>query len=132
MTTLYNLAIGSSYNFTLRAQQILTAGYRGATVKALLDYDSAKLLQDVDAEHASVLPDLPSGTPRKAKDLVFVKIETTTGEQRVLAMDWIAAQPEAVTASVVTLVVHNCPPSRLATLSAVLRSNGFDQFVYQS
>jgi len=126
---LYSLEIGTAYNFSLHATAILGTGYEGATVAALLDYDSAQRLEDVSGIHASVLPLLPSGTPTDASKLTYVKIKVAENQWRVLALDWISQQPTVVGSSQVTLVVFNCPSGRIPDLAAALRANGFNQFV---
>ncbi len=131
MAQLYTLEIGVSYQFSLHASAILGAGYESAAVAALLDHDSAQRLQDVDGIHASVLSLLPLGTPADPSRLTYVKLKVAENEWRVLALNWIAHQPVALTSESVTVVIANCPPGRLPVLASALRSNGFDQFVFQ-
>ncbi len=131
MTQPYNLTIGVSYRIFLHAAAILGEKYENATLKGLLDYDSACTIQDVDQIHASVLPLLPNGTPASARDQTYAKIRTVNGEIRVLALSWITVQPTPISSQTATVVVQDCPPSRKAELAAVLKANGFSQFQIQ-
>ena len=124
----YDLEINTIYNFTLYGSSVLGTGYKNATVMALLDFDSAIAIQDVVSLHASVYASLPSGTPVNAKDLIFVKIKTSTGEIRILAMDWISSQPTKVTSSVITVTINDTDLSQLPLLRTVLQKNGFNNF----
>jgi hypothetical protein len=128
MTLPYTLDIGSSYLFAFRAQAILGEGLDSATVQALLDYEEAQKIQDVDGIHASVLALLPAGTPADPSKLIYVKVKSGDNQSRVYAMDWIAQQPTLVSTTSVTVIVANCPPNRRAVLSSALRANGFNEF----
>ena len=122
----YLLNIKSVYDFTLKAGAILGYSYKNATVLGLLDFDSAKAIEDVTPIHASVYSLLGAGVPRDAKDLTYVKIKTSTGQVRVIAMDWIASQPVLVTSTTVNVVVSNISLSDIDRLRQVLLQNGFN------
>lgn len=131
MTQPYILNIGTAYQFSFRAPAILGAGYGSATVQALLDYESAQRLEDVDGIHASVLALLPTGTPADASKLIYVKLKVDANQSRVVAMDWIATQPTEISSQSVTVVVANCPPAKRALLAAALQAQGFTEFTIQ-
>jgi hypothetical protein len=123
-----NIQIGSTYNFFLRAPAILGAEYKNAVVMGILDFDSANVIQDVAPLHASVYSSLPVGTPKDAKDLLFVKIRTSTGEVRVIAKDWLSMEPVLVVNKNVRIDIINVDLSRLPILRAALEQNGFTSF----
>jgi hypothetical protein len=75
--------------------------------------------------HVQVYSQLGSGVPRAASDLTYVKIRTSTGEIRVLAMDWIAAQPTLVVSTTANVIVGDINLSDLDKLRQVLLQNGF-------
>lgn len=131
MTQPYTLSIGTAYQFSFRAPALLGAGYASATVQALLDYESAQRLEDIDGIHASVLALLPAGTPADASKLIYVKLKADTNQTRVVAMDWIATQPVEVSSQSVTLTVANCPPAKRVLLASALRANGFNEFTIE-
>ena len=128
MALLYALDIGTAYNITMYAPAILGTGYRGATVTGLLDYGSAIQLEDVSAIHTSVLSVLPGGTPADPTKLVYVKIITAAGNTRVLALNWISAQPTVAATTSLTVVVSNITVSDIPTISAVLKAAGYNSF----
>jgi len=110
------------------APAILTTGYRGATVLALLDYSSAIQLEDVSAIHASVLSVLPGGTPSDPTKLVYLKIKTAAGNIRVLALNWISVQPTVATTTSLTVVIGNITVADIPTISSVLKAAGYNSF----
>lgn len=128
MSQIYTLNIGTTYTFSFRAPAILGAGLDNATVLALLDYEEAQRIQDVDGIHASILSLLPAGTPADPSKLIYVKVRAGTNQARVYAMDWISQQPVQLSSMSATVVVANCPPSRIAALAAALRANNFTEF----
>lgn len=121
----YSLEIKNAYDFSLKAGAILGFGYKSATVLALLDYDSASAIEDVRPVHAAVYSLLGAGVPRNAADLTYVKIRTSTGQVRVIAMDWIASQPTLVVITSVNVVVSNISLGDIDRLRQVLLQNGF-------
>ena len=128
MSLLYDLEIGSSYDITMLAPAILGTMYKGATVKSILDYSDAVAVEDVTAIHASVLSLLPTGTPSNPANLIFVKIVTSTGQVKALALNWIAQQPTLVSSTTVTVTVSNINQSQIPALAAALTDNGFTSF----
>ena len=124
MTT-YNLAIKSVYDFTLKAGTILGYGYKSATVLALLDYESAAVLEDIAPLHVNVYSQLGPGVPRNPADLTYVKIRTSTGAVRVLAMDWLASEPVLVVSTTAKVLVSGISLSQISLLRQCLVQNGF-------
>lgn len=120
----YPLEIKQAYNFTLRAPGILGIGYTNAIVMAIMDYDSAKLVQDVIPLHVQAYPFLLDGTPRNAADLTYVKIRTTIGEIRVIAMDWIAQAPVLVESTKIRVTI-TAASSNTQLINDILVQNGF-------
>lgn len=125
MALLYQLELQGVYNFAMRAGAILGYSFKNATVKALLDFDSANQVEDVTPIHASVYSELPTGTPKNPRDLVYVKVVTSTGETRVWALNWIATQPELVTSNTVQVIINDINLSDIERLRQVLVANGF-------
>lgn len=121
----YDLALRSVYDFTLKAGTILGYGHKGATVLGLLLFDEATAIEDVTPIHNRVYSQLGPGVPKNAADLIYVKIRTASGEVRVLAMDWIAAQPVPVVSTVANVRVADINLSDLPTIREVLLQAGF-------
>lgn len=128
MATQYPLAQQSAYNFTLYAPGVLGAGYHNATVLALLDYDSAQLIEDVAALHYKALAYLPTGTVRDPSKLNWIKIRTTTGAVRAIAADWISETPRLVQATTIKIELPNLDASEAAILRQLLHKRGYLDF----
>jgi hypothetical protein len=114
------------------ATAILGYNYNAATVLSLLDYESAKAFEDIVPIHNAVYSQLPAGTPRDVKDLVYVKIRTSTGKIRILALNWIAAQPTLVTTAVAVVTIANVGVEQFDTIRQLLIANGFNQLTIAS
>lgn len=121
----YNLEIGKSYNFTLYASGVLGTGYDNAKVLGIMDYDSAKTIQDITPLHIQAYPDLPNGTPRNARELIYVKIKTVLGEVRVIAMDWISSQPVEVITQTIKVTISQVSSSDVNIIRNILIVNGY-------
>lgn len=125
---LYNLEIGSAYDIQLHAPAILGTGYKAATVLGLLDYSSAISLEDVSAIHANIYPLLPNGTAINPARLIYAKIRATSGETRVIALEWMSAQPVSVSATVINVSITNVSQSKIPAIAAMLKANGYTSF----
>lgn len=121
----YNLEIGKSYDFTLYASGVLGTGYNNTKVLGIMDYDSAKLVQDITPLHIQAYPDLPTGTPRNAKELIYVKVKTTLGEVRVIAMDWISSTPVEVITQTIKVTISQVSSSDVNIVRNLLIVNGY-------
>ena len=121
----YNLVIGKSYNFTLQASGVLGTGYDNAKVLGIMDYDSAKTIQDITPLHIQAYPDLPNGTPRNARELIYVKIKTVLGEVRVIAMDWISSAPVEVITQTIKVTIGQVSSSDVNIIRNLLIVNGY-------
>lgn len=128
----YALNLKQAYNFVLRAPALLGTGYQNAVVMAIMDYDSAKVIQDVIPLHRAAYPYLETGTPRDPKDLLYIKLKTVSGEIRIVAMDWLAGEPVVVTTQTLKITLANVAVSDIAILKQVLIQNGFNEFEIES
>lgn len=125
----YQLEIKSVYDFALKAGAIIGYTFKSATVMGLLDFESANAIEDVTPIHAAVYSQLGAGVPRNPRDLTYVKLKTSTGETRVIAMDWIASQPVLVTSQTVQAIISEMNLSDIERLRQVLITNGFTKVV---
>jgi hypothetical protein len=118
-----NLQIKNEYYFTMLAPMVLSTGYR-ATVKAILDYSVASMIQpELVDTHAEVYPYVLAGTPLAADKLNYILVRTQTGEDRVIAYEWLAAPPTPVSAGTVTVVMSNASNEDVQVLSDLVRAN---------
>lgn len=123
---MYDLKIRGVYDFAMRAPALLGNEYRNATVLSILDYEDAVAVEDVAPIHAQVYTELPPGTPVNPKDLIYVKILTSTGQKRALAMDWFAAPPQLVVATTAEVKIFGITLGDLPALRRALVMNGFN------
>lgn len=124
---MYALDIGSRYNFTLRASSILGLSYTDAKVLGVMDYDSVKHVQDLTSLHIQAYPELPVGTERDASKLIWVKIQTSQGDIRAIAMDWIAVAPIKVTAQSLRVTISGITNDDVSIIRNLLVANGYQQ-----
>lgn len=124
---MYALDIGSRYNFTLRASSILGLSYTDAKVLGVMDYDSVKHVQDLTSLHIQAYPELPVGTERDASKLIWVKIQTSQGDIRAIAMDWIAVAPIKVTAQSLRVTISGITNDDVSIIRNLLVTNGYQQ-----
>lgn len=123
-----NLNIKSDYDFSFLAPAILETGYR-ATLLGILDFDTAIAMQtDLVAIHAQVYPNLRAGTPIAADALTYLRIRTQSGDVRVIAQEWLAADPILVTNGTVWFQVYNVTSSDSRVISDLLIANGYTTF----
>jgi len=125
---IYPLTIKQAYNFEMRAPAILGISYNNAIVKGIVDYDTAKTIQDVTPLHAAAYPFLESGTPRNVEELTFIKIKTMSGEMRVIAMEWLAAAPVLVTSNNARFTIQSVSVEDIQVIKEILIQNGFNKF----
>lgn len=121
----YDLQIGSFYNFTLYSPSIVGDDYKNAKVLGILDYDSAIVIQDIAPVHAAIYNSLPVGTPNNPKSLIYIKLQVSSGEKRVIAMDWISGTPELNTTKDITVKIIGKDLSSIPVLRQLLITNGF-------
>lgn len=81
--------IGSIYNFNTLAPSVLEAMMIHVKILGIIDYHLASKYLDVDLMQRTLYPLLPPGTPRDARDYVYVLFETEAKIVTVLAMEWI-------------------------------------------
>lgn len=125
---LFDLEIGTNYDFPMLAPAILGTSIKGATILGFLDYSSAISIEDVSALHASVLSLLPTGTTADPAKLIYVKLRTSISAVRMIALQWIAYQPTRNTANTLVITVNNVNHSELARVASLMRANGFSDF----
>ena len=119
------LLIGTQYNLTFYAPAVLGTGLSKAKLCACLDYSMARMIADVSQIHASIYSSLPANTPRSPEALIYYKFTTTTGEDRVIAQDWISGTPEVATTTTLDVTFEEIGTSDIARLRQLLAANGF-------
>lgn len=85
----YAFEIGKVYTFNTVAPGILQTTYKNAKMKAALDYDTAKMYDNIDLKFRQIYPVLPPGTPNTPESSVYYLFTSESGEPVVLADIWI-------------------------------------------
>jgi hypothetical protein len=129
----YPLKIKQAYNFVLKMPAILGLGYPNATVMAIMDFDTAIRQQgDLVATHTQVYPVLGVNVSISARDLTYIRLKTSAGEYRVVAMEWIASEPELVTSQTIRVMISEVSIQDMQLIKEVLISNGFNSFTMEA
>lgn len=129
----YPLKLKQAYNFVLKAPALLGLGYQDATVLGVMDFDTAiKHQGDLVALHTQVYPYLGLDVSLNARDLTYIRIRTSANEYRILAMEWIAAEPSLVTAQSIRIIVNQVSVQDMQLIKDVLVSNGFNHFTMET
>jgi hypothetical protein len=81
--------IGKVYTFNTIAPGILQATVKNAKMMAALDYETAKMYENIDLKFRQIYPVLPSGTPNTPEACVYFRFQTESGEKIILADLWI-------------------------------------------
>jgi hypothetical protein len=118
----YTLSVGSSYTFTMRAAAIFGSEFTNAKLIGKASMEVALLVDNVAQLHAQALPYLPSGTSADPASLNYLIITTITGERRVIAEEWLTAQPTQTNTSIITLRCLGTPAD-LTVFQAILAEN---------
>lgn len=86
---MYNFVIGNVYTFSTRAPSLLGAIFEKVTILGIVDYNIAVSFLNVDLYHRRIYPLLPQGTIDNPKKFTYILVKTESGEQTVLAYEWI-------------------------------------------
>lgn len=120
----YTIEVEKSYTFITQVPAILGTDFTNAKVLGKLSFTAASRFSDVAALHAQLIAYLAPGTSSDARSLNYILIQTTGQDMRVLAEEWLVAQPVESGSTSVRMVV-NCTPSRWSVLESLLEDNGF-------
>lgn len=119
-------SIRQVYNFDMYAPAILSTGYKGATVLAVMDYETAAREADIRSIHVNVFPFLPDGTPNDFRAYDYIKIKTTAGNTVVLGLAWIKADTvTSVESRTITARITGVGAADVPRVRNALIQNGF-------
>lgn len=119
-------AIRQVYDFDMYAPAVLGASYKGATVLAIMDRETAAKEIDPMAVHVSVYPYLPAGTPNDPSAYDYIKIKTTAGITTILGIPWIKADTvTTVESRTITAKITGVAAGDLPRVRNALIQNGF-------
>lgn len=122
-----NFAIRQVYNFDMFAPAILGNSYKGATILAIMDRETANREIDTQAMHISVFPHLPAGTPNDPNAYDYVKIKTSAGNTTILGVAWIKEETVTLVESrTITAKIAGVAAGDLTRVRNALIQNGFN------
>jgi hypothetical protein len=81
--------LNKTYNFNTRAPAILSASFEAALVLGIFDYTTALRYISPETKSVNVYPYLPVGTTADPKKYTYILFKGQSGEQTVLAKEWI-------------------------------------------
>ena len=122
-----NLQIRSVYNFEVYPVPILGNNFKGVTVLALMDRETAAKEMDPQAMHINVYPYLPAGTPNDPNGYDYVKIKTTANIVTILGLAWIKPESvQLVSSQTVTVKIGNVSANDIPRIRNALVQNGYN------
>ena len=117
------------YNFNTLAPALLGSSFKNMTVVSIMDYTVASKYFSPDAQAVSVYPSLPNGTPSDPKNYTYVLFKPETGDNFVLALEWIdVSSIQLVTSSTVTVTINNTVTGDTQRIRDSLILLGFTNF----
>jgi len=103
----FNFQPKNTYKFEVYPGGMLGTEFTHILVMAVCDYETAQGIEDVTTRHRQVLGTLPTGTPQDPALLTYLKVRTSTGNIRAMAVEWI--KEETIQLVQTTTVVMTFP-----------------------
>lgn len=120
--------IKQRYNIDVYPSAVLGNGFKNVTVLAILNYESALMFADIHAIHANVFAYLPPGTPDRPEEYEYILLKTASGQNTVLARQWINEDSIRLVASSKAIVtIEEVGSDNIEALRAALYQNGFQK-----
>ena len=82
-------SLNKVYTFNTRAPGILGASIKNAKLISIMDYSTALTYDNIDLRFRTVYPALPNGTPDTPEACVYYRFKTESGENIIIADQWI-------------------------------------------
>lgn len=81
--------LGKIYTFNTKAPSILGTTIKNAKLSSIIDYETAKLFDNIDLKFRSIFPLLNDNTSDDPSLSIYYKFKTESGENIILADKWI-------------------------------------------
>ncbi len=115
------ITLGSIVSFELYPSLIIAPGYTRAKVEDILSFSSAMLFEDVEAQHISVWPTLPSDVPKDPRSFYYLKLKLISGESKIIGIPWIKDNTYVVDSSRnIRFTIPNIDPADESIIRAQL------------
>lgn len=127
--SLPNFQIRQVYDFDVWPASIIGNNFKGVTVLALMDNETASKEFDTQAAHIQVYPLVP-GMVNDPNGYDYVKIKTTSGVTTIVGLPWIKEDTvQLVESRTITVKVGNVSASDVPRIREALVQNGFGNLV---
>jgi len=122
------LTIGKIYSFDVYAPNILTNEFQNVTMMANLDYETAKILRNVEATHKQIWNAISRpGVPDNPEAYSYIRVKTQSGAAVVLGFPWIREESiTSIAADVMDVVIGEVTAADMPLVVQALASNGFN------
>lgn len=127
MADIENVKAGDVISFRLKTN-IISDIYTQVKVVAVAGYELAKLYEDVDAIHASIIGSLPQDTPNSPQDYNYVIVDLIDGKRKVIGFPWIEDNIEFVNSAEIVITIPNASISMVDTVVNALNAYGISDF----
>ena len=121
---------GRVYNLYTKAPGILGGRLENASLGAIMTYDYARTMDNIDLLYRQVYPTLPAGTPDNVRSCTYYVFKLPSGGTKVLADQWIdMSSVELVDGIEYTVTFRNKSISHASRLRDILNSMGETDYV---
>lgn len=120
------IKLNDTVSFQLYPSAIIGTVFNHCKITGVLDYDTAKAFQDIDALHANVYPTLPSNTPDDPRQYSFLKVLLPSGDTTIIGLPWVKEDSLIKhDQSRVRFTIENVSADDLKNINQLLTSRGY-------
>ena len=117
------------YSFEVYPSALLGQDFKGLQLSAIISFDMARVYEDVTAIHKTAYANLPPGTNANPEYLTYLLFKTVTGDQRIIAQEWIDLSSVIESSDrVITATIPNSSIEDVHRLRSALSQEGFRDF----
>lgn len=122
-----NFQLRQVYDFDVYPSSLIGNNFKGVTILAIMDRQTANKEVDVQALHIQIFPLLPANSaPNDPDGYDYVKIKTQSGETTILGMPWIKADTVRLVESRTIMVkIGGVASADIIRVRDALAQNGF-------
>jgi len=122
-----------NYSFNTRAPAILGPSYTNVRVSAILDYQTALMLDNVEAKQRSVYPYLASlNIPDRPDQYTYILFVDSEKNKHVIALEWIDISSINETYGIsINVTLNNVAFSDVSLIRETLISLGYTSYNIQ-
>lgn len=81
--------LNDTISFQIYPSAVIGTVFNHCKITGVLDYETAKAFQDIEALHANVYPTLPSSSPNDPRQYSFLKVLLPSGSTSIIGGPWI-------------------------------------------